>query len=277
MEEKAKFCEFCGNKIEQGEEFCTKCGKKVGETSNMNIQNTLSNQKNNQKMPVWAKVLVGIAVLFFIIIVIPDGEDLESNEKANTSYGSNSGSSTEETEEAVVKPIEKKKVVVPDFSKMKTKNINQWCDKNDIICEIKKEYSKTVMENKFIEQSVEKNTTIYEGDYIEITFSKGKEPSMEYINALITAQNYSDTMHMSKKGIYNQLISEYGEGFEKDAAQYAINHVKANWKKNALETAKSYRETMHMSKSAIYDQLISEYGENFTTEEAQYAINHLDD
>ncbi len=30
-------------------------------------------------------------------------------------------------------------------------------------------------------------------------------------------------MHMSKAGIYDQLTSEYGEGFEADAAQYAID------------------------------------------------------
>lgn len=32
-------------------------------------------------------------------------------------------------------------------------------------------------------------------------------------------------MHMSKKGIYKQLTSEYGEGFTAEEAQYAINHL----------------------------------------------------
>ncbi len=32
-------------------------------------------------------------------------------------------------------------------------------------------------------------------------------------------------MHMSKAGIYDQLTSEYGEGFEADAAQYAIDNL----------------------------------------------------
>ena len=82
--------------------------------------------------------------------------------------------------------------------------------------------------------------------------------------------------HMSKKGIYKQLTSEYGEGFPEDAAQYAIDNIKADWNANALEKAKSYYENMSMSKSAVYDQLISEYGEKFTESEAQYAIDHLD-
>lgn len=101
--------------------------------------------------------------------------------------------------------------------------------------------------------------------------------SIEFKNALKSAQTYSDYMHMSKQGIYDQLVSEYGEKFPADAAQYAIDNVKADWNKNALETAKDYQETMSMSKSAIYDQLISEYGEKFTASEAQYAIDHLDD
>ena len=82
---------------------------------------------------------------------------------------------------------------------------------------------------------------------------------------------------MSKKAIYDQLTSEYGEKFPADAAQYAIDNIQADWNANALEKAKSYQKLMSMSKSAIYDQLISEYGEKFTKEQAQYAIDHLQD
>ena len=39
------------------------------------------------------------------------------------------------------------------------------------------------------------------------------------------AESYSSTMHMSKKGIYKQLTSEYGEGFTDEEAQYAIDHL----------------------------------------------------
>lgn len=83
-------------------------------------------------------------------------------------------------------------------------------------------------------------------------------------------------MSMSKQGIYDQLTSEAGEQFPEDAAQYAIDNVKWDWKENALKKAKSYTETMAISKDAVYDQLISEAGEQFTPEEAQYAIDNLD-
>ena len=75
--------------------------------------------------------------------------------------------------------------------------------------------------------------------------------------------------------VQKQLISEYGEQFTEDAADYAVEKVKANWKENALNKAKMYQSQMNMSRKAIYDQLISEYGENFTKEEADYALEHL--
>lgn len=94
--------------------------------------------------------------------------------------------------------------------------------------------------------------------------------------ALNSAKTYSDIMHMSKQGIYDQLISEYGEQFSEEDAQYAIDNLNVDYNENALETAKVYQEEMDMSQAEIFDQLTSEYGEKFTTEEAQYAVDHLD-
>lgn len=106
-----------------------------------------------------------------------------------------------------------------------------------------------------------------------------QEPAVpaEYKSALTKAEQYSNTMHMSKQGIYEQLTSEYGEKFSKEAAQYAVDNVKADWNANALAKAKSYQETQNMSPAAIRDQLVSEYGEKFTAAEADYAIAHLND
>lgn len=98
----------------------------------------------------------------------------------------------------------------------------------------------------------------------------------EYKNALAKAKSYSEVMHMSKQGIYDQLVSEYGENFPAEAAQYAIDNLDADYKANALEKAKSYYESMNMSKEGVREQLVSEYGEQFTQEEADYAIANLD-
>ena len=99
----------------------------------------------------------------------------------------------------------------------------------------------------------------------------------DYVSALNQAQTYSDSMHMSKQGIYDQLISEYGGQFEPEAAQYAVDNVEADWNANALAKAEDYSESMHMSKQGIYDQLTSEHGEQFTSEEAaQYAVDNVE-
>ena len=95
-------------------------------------------------------------------------------------------------------------------------------------------------------------------------------------NALEKAEEYSDSMHMSKQGIYDQLTSEYGEQFTAEEAQYAVDNLQADYNANALEKAKQYQDTMSMSQAEIKDQLVSEYGEQFTEEEAQYAIDHLE-
>jgi hypothetical protein len=97
----------------------------------------------------------------------------------------------------------------------------------------------------------------------------------EYKSALKKAESYSKTMHMSKAGIYHQLTSEYGEKFSPEAAQYAVDNLKADYKANALEKAKSYQKQQSMSPEGIRDQLTSEFGEKFTPEEADYAVQNL--
>lgn len=97
----------------------------------------------------------------------------------------------------------------------------------------------------------------------------------EYKSALNKATTYASTMHMSKRGVYDQLVSEYGEKFSATAAQYAIDNMKADWNANALAKAKTYQDTMNMSPASIHDQLTSEHGEKFTQAEADYAIQHL--
>ncbi len=112
-------------------------------------------------------------------------------------------------------------------------------------------------------------------DEQEETPAKEINVSNEYKSALYKATSYANTMHMSKQGVFDQLVSEYGEQFTTDAAQYAIENVQADWKENALAKAITYANTMHMSKKSVYDQLVSEYGEEFTEEESQYAIDNV--
>ena len=183
----------------------------------------------------------------------------------------------EAKEEVTTEKVTVKQVKVKDLSEYSKKKAEKWCKKHNLEFEYDEDYSDKVKEGKLISQSVKAGESVDEGSTIEFVYSLGKKPTKEELNALKSAETYSKYMHMSKKGIYEQLISEYGDGFEPKAAQYAIDHLKADYKKNALESAKVYQDTMSMSKNAIYDQLVSEYGEQFTPAEAKYAIDHLDD
>ena len=107
------------------------------------------------------------------------------------------------------------------------------------------------------------------------TASSSNDSNSEYSAALGKAKSYNSLFHMSKKRMYSQLTSDFDK-FSNDEAQYAIEHLKADYKYNALFNAKNYRKLFNMSKSGLFNQLTS-YIDGFTEEEAQYAIDHLDD
>ena len=113
----------------------------------------------------------------------------------------------------------------------------------------------------------------------ETTAPEPEEPAApaDFVSALTQAAMYSETLNMSKAGLYDQLVSEFGGQFSPEAAQYGVDNVAADWNANAVAKAKTYQETMAMSPEAIRDQLTSEFGEKFTPEEADYAIQHLND
>ena len=107
------------------------------------------------------------------------------------------------------------------------------------------------------------------------TASSSNDSNSEYSAALGKAKSYNSLFHMSKKRMYSQLTSDFDK-FSNDAAQYAVDHLEADYKYNALFNAKNYRKLFNMSKSRLINQLTSSI-DGFTEEEANYAINHLDD
>lgn len=102
--------------------------------------------------------------------------------------------------------------------------------------------------------------------------SKHKATSEEKAG-LRRAVDYSDTMHLSKQGIYEQLIYD---GFSTETSQYVIDNMVGDWNHNALMRAKSYQSDMNMSNNDIYNQLTSS-ADGFTPDQANYAIQHLND
>lgn len=288
-----KFCKFCGEKIDRDSIICPECGKKlVSDESDTPITEGAINSTENIAAQVpenaikdfWKKEWFMWVSLVFVpplgLILLWAVNKRFGNVKkavltlaflvwASIIYAPSDTNSTEN------KDSKAPKVVVADFKAISRAEVDSWCNTNKMNCVFTDDYSDTVKKGGFISQSNEAGSSLREGSSITITYSLGKEPSPEFKNALKKAESYSEYQHMSKKSIYEQLTSEYGEGFPKDAAQYAVDNLKADYNKNALEKAKSYSEYQHMSKNAIFEQLISEYGEKFTRSEAQYAIDNL--
>ena len=88
------------------------------------------------------------------------------------------------------------------------------------------------------EQTKKNNPVKVDGNKKEVVEKKDDTP-IEYKNALKKANSYSKIMSMSKVGIHDQLISEHGEKFSPEAAQYAIDNLNADFNANALKKAKS--------------------------------------
>ena len=65
------------------------------------------------------------------------------------------------------------------------------------------------------------------------TASSSNDSNSEYSAALGKAKSYNSLFHMSKKRMYRQLTSDFDK-FSNDAAQYAIDHLEADYKYNAL-------------------------------------------
>ncbi len=280
-------CNYCGTEFEG--KFCPNCGAPAGETTanaeqqtNNNVNQGFTNQSakpvynpapTKVKKPFYKKwwfwVIVAVVVIGIIGGSTGSDEDNKQTDTTNTTSMVESDNKQKEKSD--------NKVTIVDFSSMSKADIENWASTNNIKINFSEEYSDSVAVGSVVSQSKSANESVKSGTTVKVVISKGKKPSIEYQNALKKAESYSKMMHMSKKAIYDQLTSEYGEKFPADAAQYAIDNLNADYKANALEKAKSYQKTMSMSTSAIYDQLVSDYGEKFTAEEAQYAIDHLND
>ncbi len=211
--------------------------------------------ESGDSKPIYKRVWFWIIIVLLIVVI---GTSNSSNKK-----------DTYETNNNV-------EVTVADFSVMTRDEVQAWFDTNKINGSISEEYSNDVAKGNFISQSIGANTVIHEGNKITVVYSLGKEPTTGEKNALKKAQSYSDNQYLSKNRLYQQLTSQYGEGFTASEAQYAIDNVNADWNYNALQKAKSYQTHQNMSKNRIYQQLTSSYGEGFTASEAQYAIDNLD-
>ena len=280
------YCNQCGTQFEG--KFCPNCGTPA--TVEATVENAAPTMADfpvvnavpatpvaeMKKKPIYKKWWFWVIIVIVAIGII-GGSAGDKETSTDNSTDSSISQSDDKTDNNQTDDKTNNKITVADFSTMNKAEIEKWAATNKVTITFSEDYSDTITSGSVISQNKKANETVKEGTTIKVVISKGKKPSIEFQNALKQAETYSEMMNMSKKAIFNQLTSEYGGRFDKDAAQYAIDNLDADYKKNALESAKTYQNMMSMSKSAIYDQLVSEYGGQFTAEEAQYAIDHLDD
>jgi hypothetical protein len=92
----------------------------------------------------------------------------------------------------------------------------------------------------------------------------------------------------SRKGLYEQLTSDAGEGIKKADALNALKAVESgqltidgevftvDWNKQAVESAKSYVDGgLVSSRADLIEQLTSDAGEQFTLAQARYAAKKV--
>jgi hypothetical protein len=97
--------------------------------------------------------------------------------------------------------------------------------------------------------------------------------SISQQQAIDSAESYlSEGQGFSKAGLYQQLHSQYGEGFSARLARFAVNHVRVSWKHQAVLSARGYMQSEPgWSYSGLVQQLDSPDGEQFTAAQAEYA------
>jgi hypothetical protein len=93
--------------------------------------------------------------------------------------------------------------------------------------------------------------------------------------AIGSAKNYLGISGFSRVGLIQQLSSEYGDGFSKADAMFAVNHMRVDWNEQAVRSAKNYLSISHFSRAGLIQQLHSSYGDGYTLAQATYAANHV--
>lgn len=103
------------------------------------------------------------------------------------------------------------------------------------------------------------------------------ELTTEQENAIRSAENYLDFMPFSKQGLIEQLASDAGDGYPKEVATFAVEHIEddVDWKEQAVKAAENYLDLMSFSRAGLIEQLSSDAGDGYTQEQAEYAADQV--
>ena len=117
----------------------------------------------------------------------------------------------------------------------------------------------------------------------ENSVSTGKESSSEettkppleslnenQVQAIQTAKDYLDTMHLSQTEL-SQMLSV--ENIDSEDAKFALEYLDIDWNQEARKKAKEYcKHKIGFSKEKLKAQLLFDH---FTEEEADFAVSHI--
>ena len=89
-------------------------------------------------------------------------------------------------------------------------------------------------------------------------------------NAVRSARQYIQMTGFSRRGLIDQLSSEYGDGYDQADATVAVDSLGIDWNEQAVRSAQKYLEMTGFSCDGLVDQLSSDAGDQFTIEQGRH-------
>lgn len=272
--------------------------ERLGTPSTTQVMAAHPTGKPTRKFPSkwWHWGIIALAVIVFISIIV-NGANGDAREAAEQKPVLGSAEEAEPSGEPVVdEEPAAVEVAVPETTGLTAKEAQALIENEGLEVEFSAEEGVVMDRDNWVVLSTTPSAgdTVTEGDTVVVNVEKpmseeeklaaaaetslGKA-SLGKQNALEDAKNYLDYSSFSKAGLLQQLTSEYGSGYERADAAWAIKYLEkfklVSWNAEAAEAAEDYLEYSSFSRDGLYQQLTSEYGSGFTPEQAAYALKKV--
>ena len=120
------------------------------------------------------------------------------------------------------------------------------------------------------ERSKDSGTAGKESSSVETTKPPLESLSENQVQAIQTAKDYLDTMHLSQTELLQMLSVE---NVDSEDAKFALEYLNIDWNQEARKKAKEYcKHKIGFSKEKLKSQLLFDH---FTEEEADFALSHI--
>ena len=89
-------------------------------------------------------------------------------------------------------------------------------------------------------------------------------------NAVRSANSYLQLSGFSRRGLIEQLSSDFGDGYNVGDATVAVDSLSVDWNAQAARSAAAYLQISGFSCRGLIQQLSSDAGDSYTVEQATY-------